>query len=62
MTIDEAFKFRKERENSLREIATKVKIEAIEKELKKIYRSANFDAVSVQNIEQYSLNKIWLKL
>ena len=35
MTIDEAFKFRKERENSLREIATKVKIEAIEKELKK---------------------------
>lgn len=62
MTIDEVFKFKKERENRLREIAARVKIEAIEKELKKIYKSANFDAVSVQNIEQYSLNKIWLKL
>lgn len=62
MTIDEVFKFRKERENRLREIAAKVKIEAIEKELKKIYKSANFGAISVQGIEQYSLNKIWLKL
>ena len=52
MTINDIFKARKEREERLREIAVKVKIKAIEEELKKIYKSANFGAVSVQNIEQ----------
>ena len=42
MTINEVFKFRKEREKKLREIAVKAKIKVIEEELKKIYKATDF--------------------
>ena len=40
MTINDIFKTRAEREKRLREILVKAKIEAVEKELKKMYRAS----------------------
>jgi hypothetical protein len=40
MTINDIFKTRAEREKRLREIFVKAKIEAIEKELKKMYKAS----------------------
>lgn len=40
MTINDIFKARAEREKRLREIAVKAKIEAVEKELRKMYKAS----------------------